>query len=360
MKQYNQILILKTIIVLFIIIIITIFLSTFWEIIVHKFEFIAKYLYGTDADNKGKFLTVILTSIGGLGALWGLWLNNQKLNQQVRQVNEQVRQNDIVIQNTNDKRFVEAIGYLNNENEGIAIGGIYALYQLAKEDERYAPIITDIFCNYAKNTEKKETKTFQTVISILFSENNPFVSDKELVFSNLNFEGIQMYCTRFNVKFNQCIFKSVSLIGDNSIHLCNCSAHNFFVCNFKNVIFYKGRYNKVTIGNSLNSEIEITANVLADSKIMVTDITYLLIDVNNIEDVIVYTDTAEKVYLYNITKEQILSKLSFHYSSEIKNIYIDDELVINRDELNIIYDDLMRRDRIYRWMAGSYKKMTKK
>lgn len=351
MKQFNQKLNLKTIIVLFIIIII--FLG---GIIIYKFEFIARYLYGTGADNKGKFLTVILTSIGGLGALWGLWLNNLKLNQQIRQVNEQVRKNDIVIQTTNDKRFVEAIGYLNNENEGIAIGGIYALYQLAKEDERYAHIITDIFCNYARNTKQKETKIFQTIISILFSENNPFISDKELVINDLTFENMQMYCTRFDVKFEQCIFNSVSLIGDNSVHLCNCSARNFSVSNFKNVTIYKGTYNKVTIGNILNSAIEITANVLSELKIIVTEITYLLIDVNNIENVIIYTDTAEQVYLKNLTKEQIALNIFFHYSSLIKNIYINDELVTNKSKLNIIYDDLMRRERIDKWLAGSYDK----
>ncbi len=354
MKQSYKILIIS------LSIIITILLFICWETIVCEFELFAKYLYGTDADNKGKLLTIILTSIGGLGALWGLWLNNQKLNQQVRQVNEQVRQNDIVVQNANDKRFVEAIGYLNSDNDGIAIGGVYALYQLAKEDERYAPIITDIFCNYLRAIEKKETQIFHTIISLLFSENNPFVSDKELVFSNLEFKDTpQMYCTRCNIKFEQCTFNSVSLIGNNSLHLCNCSARNFFVANFENVTIHKGRYFKINIGNSLNSNIEIVADVLSKSNIYVTDITYLLIDVNSIEDVNVNTNTAEAVYINNLTKEQISSNLFFHYTSEIKKIYIDNELVINRDGLNIMYDDLMRRDRIYRWMVGShYKKKT--
>ena len=133
----------KTTIILFIIILVLFLICK--ETVVYRFETLASYLYGTDADNKGKLLSTILTAIGGVCVIWGLWLNNKKVNQQIRQVNEQVRQNDIAVQNSNDKRFGEAIGYLNNDNEGIVIGGIYALYQLAKEDERYAPIITNIF-----------------------------------------------------------------------------------------------------------------------------------------------------------------------------------------------------------------------
>lgn len=157
----------KTTIILFIIILVLFLICK--ETVVYRFETLASYLYGTDADNKGKLLSTILTAIGGVCVIWGLWLNNKKVNQQIRQVNEQVRQNDIAVQNSNDKRFGEAIGYLNNDNEGIVIGGIYALYQLAKEDERYAPIITNIFCNYVNdNTDKQDKKSYQTILLYCF------------------------------------------------------------------------------------------------------------------------------------------------------------------------------------------------
>ena len=319
------------------------------------FEIIASYLYGNDnPSNKGQLFGTTLTAIGGICVIWGLWLNNKKVNQQIRQVNEQVRQNDIAIQNSNDKRFGEAIGYLNDDNEGIAIGGAYALYQLAKEDSRYAPIITNIFYNYVidNNADEESTKTFQIVLSLLFSENNPFISDKELVFTGFKFTNRRMYCTRYNVKFERCLFYSVSLIGDKSIHFVSCSVSKSFVANFKYITINKGSYTKMTIGNGLDSEIEITANVLSKSQIIVTHITSLFIDVESIKDVKVYTDTADKVYINNLTKEQMSSSLFFYYTSEIKYIYIDDELVIDRDGLNFIRNDVMRRDRIYRWIAG--------
>lgn len=345
----------STTIAIILVIVVVIFLVFYKDVVIASFDYLANYFYGSSADNRGKLLTVILTSIGGLGALWGLYLNNKKVNQQIRQVNEQVRQNNIAVQNSNDKRFGEAIGYLNDDNEGIAIGGAYALYQLAKEDERYAPIITNIFYNYVvdNNNDEEGSKTFQTIITLLFSENNPFISDKELVFTDFKFKNRRMYFTRYNIKFERCVFYGVSLIGDDSIHFVNCSVYKSFIANFKYITIYKGSYTKMTIGNSLDSEIEITANVLSKSQIFVTDITSLFIDVKHIEDVKVYANTAHKVYINNLTKEQISSSLFFYYTSEIRTIYINDELVIDRTGLNLIRDDVMRRDRIYKWMLNS-------
>lgn len=169
----------KTTIVLSIIIIVLLLFC--WERIVYDFECLAGYLYGTGADNKGKLLSTILTAIGGVCVIWGLYLNNKK-------VDEQTRQNNITVQNSNDKRFGEAIGYLNDANEGIVIGGVYALYQLAKGDSRYAPIITNIFCSYVNdNTDKQDKKSYQTILSLLFSKDNPFVFGKQVQFCNINF-----------------------------------------------------------------------------------------------------------------------------------------------------------------------------
>lgn len=311
------------------------------------FEIIASYLYGNDnPTNKGQLFGTTLTAIGGICVIWGLWLNNKK-------VAEQTRQNDISVQNSNDKRFGEAIGYLNDDNEGIAIGGAYALYQLAKEDSRYAPIVTDIFCSYLRNTEKENTKIFQTVVSLLFSENNPFISDKELVICNLHFSNMQMYITRYNVKFHNCSFDNISFIGGDSIHFVDCSVYYSLVANFTYVIIHKGTYTNINIGNSLDSEIEINADVLSESQILVTDITSLIIDAKMIDNVNIFTDIANEVYIENLTKEQISSSLFFHYTTEIKSIYIDDVLVKDRTGLNIIRDDVMRRDRIYKWMLDS-------
>lgn len=311
------------------------------------FEIIASYLYGYDnPSNKGQLFGTALTAIGGVCVIWGLWLNNKK-------VNEQTRQNDIAVQSSNDKRFGEAIGYLNNDNEGIAIGGVYALYQLAKEDERYAPIVTDIFSSYLRNTDKEDSKSSQTIISLLFSQNNPFVSDKELVFTNLNFNNMQMFCTKYKVKFEHCSFYNTVLNGEDTVHFYNCSVCKSLISNFTYITIHKGAFSNMNIGNAFDCEIAITANILTNVQILITDITSLYINVKKIENVNIHTDTANDIYINNLTKEQIASNLFFHYYSEIKSIYIDDELVIDRSGLNLTRDDVMRRDKIYRWVLNS-------
>lgn len=223
-----------------------------WTTIISIIENSANYLYGPDAENKGKILTIILTIVGGLGALWGLFLNNKK-------VNELVRQNDIAIQNSNDKRFGEAIGYLNSDNEGIAIGGIYALYQLAKEDSRYAPIITNIFYSYVNNNKHKEV-TVQTIITLLFSENNPFISDKELIFKDLSLKNLKMYCTISKIKFVTCSFDSVDLSGECSVSFYECSMKHSLIYDFKDITMIKGKYIKINICNLETCDIQVTVD----------------------------------------------------------------------------------------------------
>lgn len=268
-----------------------------WTTIISIIENSANYLYGPDAENKGKLLTIILTIVGGLGALWGLFLNNKK-------VNELVRQNDIAIQNSNDKRFGEAIGYLNSDNEGIAIGGIYALYQLAKEDSRYAPIITNIFYSYVNNNKHKEV-TVQTIITLLFSENNPFISDKELIFKDLSLKNLKMYCTISKIKFVTCSFDSVDLSGECSVSFYECSMKHSLIYDFKDITMIKGKYIKINICNLETCDIQVTVDEFVKSNIMINRITNLYLDIKKIEDVNIYIDTADEIYINNISIEQI-------------------------------------------------------
>ena len=305
-----------------------------WTTIISIIENSANYLYGPDAENKGKILTIILTIVDGLGALWGLFFNNKK-------VNELVRQNDIAIQNSNDKRFGEAIGYLNSDNEGIAIGGIYALYQLAKEDSRYAPIITNIFYSYVNNNKHKEV-TVQTIITLLFSENNPFIYDKELIFKDLSLKNLKMYCTISKIKFVTCSFDSVDLSGECSVSFYECSMKHSLIYDFKDITMIKGKYIKINICNLETCDIQVTVDEFV-TNIMFNRITNLYLDIKKIEDVNIYIDTADEVYINNISIEQILTNLFLYYSSEIKSLFFNNEPVEDRKKLNIISDDSIKR-----------------
>lgn len=341
----------KTTIVLSIIIIVL--LPFCWERIVYDFECLAGYLYGTGADNKGKLISTILTAIGGICVIWGLWLNNKKVNQQIRQVNEQVRQNDIAIQNSNDKRFGEAIGYLNDDNEGIAIGGAYALYQLAKEDSRYAPIITNIFCNYVNdNTNKQDKQSYKTILSLLFSKDNPFVFGKQPKFCNINFSYTTLFCCADDVRFEQCKFKAVNLIGKKGVVVADCNAEDTVFIDFTIVRFLSGNLKKSAIISNKLCNISLEVATLSNVEIIVNHLLLnLIIDVGTIDDVCVCAHSISKLGVGYFALGSPHSKLSIHYMFQISEKCID-SIISESRAIEFIKDDVIKSDKFYRRRAG--------
>ena len=189
--------------------------------------------YGiNNPEAKGKMLSIYLSICGGGTVLYGLYLNNKKLN-------EQTRQNDIAFTSNNDKRFGEAIGYLNSENIGIAIGGIYTLYQLAKEEKRYTPIVANIFVemlSHLVNTDQK--KVYDIIIEKLFSDvfNNIEITFKGLEFNNLNLQ------SAFSKRFERCSFIDVELDQGRGLTF-NHSICNQLLLNILQVISQKYGHN---------------------------------------------------------------------------------------------------------------------
>lgn len=314
------------------------------------FELIASYLYGDEnPSNKGQLFGTALTAIGGVCVIWGLWLNNKKVNQQIRQVNEQVRQNDIAVQNSNDKRFGEAIGYLNNDNEGIVIGGVYALYQLAKEDERYAPIITNIFCNYVNdNTDKQDKKSYQTILSILFSKDNPFVFGKQYQFKNINFRYTTLFCCAYDVKFDRCGFDAVNIIGKKRVTVLECNMKDTVFIDFSSVSFFAGNLKRSAIisNNLISISFEVTA--LSDVEIIVNHhLLNLIIDTDTINDVRIYTYSISWLGISYFLQDSPHSKLSIHYVSKISDKRIDSK-ISESNAIEFIKDDAVKSDKSYR------------
>lgn len=318
------------------------------------FEIIASYLYGNDnPSNKGQLFGTTLTAIGGICVIWGLWLNNKKVNQQIRQVNEQVRQNDIAIQNSNDKRFGEAIGYLNDDNEGIVIGGVYALYQLAKEDSRYAPIITNIFYNYVNdNISKQDKQSYKTILSLLFSKDNPFVFGKQPQFSNLNFRCTTLFCCATDIRFYNCKFEEVNLIGEKNVIISNCNMKGTVFIDFSSVSTYTGHLKRSAIISSKLMSISLEASSLSDVEIIVNgSLPTLIINSDMIDDVRVYANSIYWLAVESFLSDSPHSKLSIHYVSKISEKRIDSK-ISGSDAIEFIQDDVVKSDRFYRRNAG--------
>lgn len=112
------------------------------------------------------------------------------------------KQGKIILLKTNiDKRFGDAVGYLNSDNDGIAIGGAYALFQIAKEDERYKSIVANIFCDFISANFSSGNKI--RLIGVV----------KELLFQNLDTVFLETELTLRNISFEKMIDSTVRLIS---------------------------------------------------------------------------------------------------------------------------------------------------
>jgi hypothetical protein len=219
------------------------------------FESIARFLY-TSGNPNGEFLKVILSVLGGIGVIYGLWINSQRIKAQNKQNKLVEDRNQDQKSYDADKRFGEAIGYLGSENTSIVLGGIYSLYQLAKEDKRYKTIVAGLYTSYLQNkskelyltlkdkyvtVNKKKTKipsskipiVIRTIVDSIFNNENIFRGIR-LNFSDVLFRNIEINANITDCDFTSCTFYNCRFNGN----MNNCSFYN---CDFKHFNRFGGK-----------------------------------------------------------------------------------------------------------------------
>ncbi len=118
---------------------------------------------------------ITYTSIGsGLIAIIGLYFFYQRLKKQQEQINIQINQRI-------DERFNSAIGLLGSSETSARTGAIYALHELAREEEKYRKQIAQILYShirsktneeeYQQKHNKRPSNEIRTTINLLFKEN---------------------------------------------------------------------------------------------------------------------------------------------------------------------------------------------
>jgi hypothetical protein len=301
-------------------------------LLIKYFNAIACHFYGVTSQANGQLLGTVLTAIGGSAVIYGLYLNN-------RRIKEQNRQNNIADKTNNDKRFGDAIGYLNSDNEGVAIGGIYALYQLAKEDKRYIPIVMNLYCNYLRDKSKKMSLEYcmdneiddhlypksiiQVIIDNLF-KGGLFQGVKMdlsgIIFLNLNFKYCITDCSFNNNSFINCTFESdiirVSIRGE-IISKCrfNCKllkAELYFNEVIDTTFYYKGE--GIFISESVlsvyrMSGVRIAGGGIANNNIAVKDISNVNFLIGN---------SSMDTFNFGRCESVSFNKTTFTYNTEMK------------------------------------------
>jgi len=164
-------------------------------LIICFFSDMAKYLFSETQKYNGELFKVIVTILGGLVVVWGLYLNYRRTktlevqtNNQADQIKAFVKQNEITEKGKVDERFKNAIEHLGSEKDAIVLGGIYALHRIAQEDKTYRQTVFDILCSYIREKTStlkdwsdysvdervtiKPTIVIQTIIDVLFKYKN--------------------------------------------------------------------------------------------------------------------------------------------------------------------------------------------
>lgn len=201
-------------------------------------------IYFAKDNYKGEFFKVILTSFGGLGVLYGLYLNSER----IKQGNEQLKQQE---ENNTNTRFKDAVILLGNDNPAVVIGGIHTLNQIAINNSEYREIVVDILCSYIREKSDelninlkngRPSTVIQLIIDILFNTNYDIYNHinynlKNTTFRFVTFKNELFYEMKdFNVNIDQCNFENCSfesfILRNNycsSVKFEDCILYNFTI-----------------------------------------------------------------------------------------------------------------------------------
>lgn len=244
---------------------IDILLLVMWALIDGR---LPKYLFGADNPKaNGDFLTICFSVIGGGAVIYGLYLNNKRIKEQTRQNDIAMKQADIAANNNNDKRFGDAIGYLNSHNVGIAIGGAYTLFQIAKEDTRYTPIVANIFSKYLAiqyNADLQNSTIRSIIIDLLLLSGYAVFKGITLSFHSSNFDNVE-FIDISNIIFRKCQFDNVQFSNINHCELNECNIND---CQFKDCDYLLLNENYITKLHIYNINIQTNSLKITSNNII--------------------------------------------------------------------------------------------
>lgn len=248
-------------------------------------------MFGRTDTAIGQYIMAVATILGGTLVALGLWVNN-------RRVSEQIRQNDIAEKAQINMRFKDAATLLGSENVSSTLSGVYALHQIAIEShvgddtqKGYVNIIHDILCAFirentdtVKNEEngkswrinKKPAIIIETILKVLFKNEKQIyrhlITDlsycvfEHIYLEDANIIGVDFSKTKFiksrfkgsvfhscfmeetfidEVDFSMCVFEKA--IFDNSfIRKTSFEKSKFIQSDFCNSVQTEVKYNKAT------------------------------------------------------------------------------------------------------------------
>lgn len=288
-------------------------------------------LFGDTPSALGEYVKTVATGLGGALVILGLWINN-------RRVAEQTRQNNIAEKGQINTRFKDAATLLGSGNVSSVISGVYALHQIALESSEddgiqrgYVGIIHDILCAYVReNTDtiinkdtgkewrvnSEPTIVIQTIMKVLFKNNEFIYSDLMTDLSNCVFEDIDFN----NAHFSNVDFTKTKFIRSTAQHcsFSSCYMENSFMdeidfsdSNFDKVIFDSSHIKNTSFATTILNECDFWDTIIFNADF--DNARLNIVDFKNciFEGNIIFSNTIlEKYTLEEIrSKSDILTKI---------------------------------------------------
>jgi len=235
------------------------------DIFLNSFEDFACWLFPFDESRNAELLKILLTVIGGLGILFGLYLNYKRtkssdkaIELQSLAISKQSDQLELSRKSQIDERFKNAVEHLGNDKEPIILGGVAVLHQIAIENPRdYSEVVFNILTSFIRSSTDISNKTandfsntvIQTIINNLFKPKdnveNPYkkfkgnlshCNLKSIDIDNVNFDGFDLSFTLFAMRINNVNFSNADL-GRSQFVLSRIKSSNFSKTSLHQALF---------------------------------------------------------------------------------------------------------------------------
>ncbi len=108
-------------------------------LLVYYFSFLSQFFEKDNAS--GELFKVVLTTIGGIGALIALYYAARRV--------QAMEKGNV------DTRFNNAVGHLGSENPTVILGAVHALHQISIKHKSYTQVIHNLFCSYLRENSAK-------------------------------------------------------------------------------------------------------------------------------------------------------------------------------------------------------------
>ena len=195
--------------------------------IVLYFFNVQSFLFGGANNVNGNYVQLVGAFIGGCIVIYGLFINNKR-------VEEQIRQNNLSEKSLISNRFKDASTLLGSDKKTTLLAGVYSLHQIATESNasndkaNYVKIVHTLLVELIKDlslTDPYDEKIMLILLDLVFS--------KESIYQQ--FPSSLNGCRFYNIDFSNLNIDNVSF--DNStINNALFRTMNMSNVSFKNVI----------------------------------------------------------------------------------------------------------------------------